>query len=106
MNRIALFRMLLIASAVSLSECATNGPPRLYANNDLQLAAANAAKMVCSCVFVSEMPADYCQAWVKASPDVARYTVDSNLKTVEASAFISWTAKARFVDERRGCVLE
>ncbi len=96
----------LALGVVGFSGCPTNGPPRLYANNDLQLATANAAKMVCSCIFVSEMPMSYCKAWVKASPDVASFNVDSNRKTVEAAAFVSWTATARYVDDKRGCVLE
>jgi hypothetical protein len=102
-----LSRMLVLAvGVIAFTGCPTNGPPRLYANNDLQLVTANAAKMVCSCVFVSEMPMSYCKAWVKASPDVASFNVDSSRKTVEAAAFVSWTATARYVDDKRGCVLE
>jgi hypothetical protein len=78
----------------------------LYDNNDLQLAAANGARMTCSCLFVMEMPDDFCKAWVKASPSVARFSVDKYAKTVEASAFLAWPAKAHFVDDRTGCVME
>jgi hypothetical protein len=78
----------------------------LYDNNDLQLAAAFAARMTCSCLFVMELPDDSCKAWVKASPSVARFTVDKYAKTVEASAFLAWPAKAHFVDDRLGCVIE
>lgn len=77
----------------------------LYDNNDLQLAAGNAARMTCSCVFVMEMSDAFCAAWVKATPSVARFTVDRSSKTVEASAFLAWPAKARFVDDKVGCVM-
>jgi hypothetical protein len=53
-----------------------------------------------------EMPEDYCRAWIKASPDVAKVAIDWQAKSVQSSAFISWSAKAHWVDARRGCVLE
>lgn len=93
---------------VVLAACAgesANGD-RTYDNNDAQLAVANAAFMTCSCVFVMEMPEDFCSAWVKASPAVARVSVDRGTKVVESSAFVTWAATARWVDARRGCVLE
>ena len=80
--------------------------PRLYATNDAQLAVGNAARMSCSCLFVMNMPEEFCRAWVKASPDVARFSVDSTKKIVEASALITWSARAHYVDDKRGCVLE
>jgi hypothetical protein len=96
-----------MSAALVMSSCAVNDPKlRTFANNDLQLAVANAAKMECTCKFVMQMPDDFCQAWVKASPDVARYSYDATTKTVEASAFISWSAHAHFIDDKRGCVLE
>jgi hypothetical protein len=48
----------------------------------------------------------YCRDWVRASPNVARFSVDATKKVVDASAFISWTARAHFVDDKHGCVLE
>ncbi len=96
----------LLAAAALLLACPGKGPPRTYAENDLQLAVGNAARMTCSCIFVMEMPDDFCAAWVKASPDVARFSVDRKNKSVEASSFISWAAKAHYVDADVGCVLE
>lgn len=99
--------VLVLALSMNLAGCASddiNG--RTYANNDLQLAVGNAAKMVCTCKFVMEMDDAFCAAWVKASPDVARYSYDAKARTVEASAFVSWSAHAHFVDDKRGCVLE
>ena len=90
-----------------LAGCANdNGTPRTFDNNDLELAVGNAARMGCSCRFVMEMPEDYCRAWVKASPDVAKLSFDMVNKKVESAAFISWAATARFIDEKRGCILE
>ena len=79
---------------------------RTYANNDLELVVGNAAKMSCTCLFVMKMDEAYCKDWVRASPNVGRYFVDNEKKIVTSSSFISWTAKARYVDEKRGCVLE
>src|SRR5947208_3492708 len=69
------FALLLV-----LASCANDGPPRTYQANDAELAVANAARMACSCVFVMNMPEDFCKAWVKASPDVARFSVDRGSK--------------------------
>ncbi len=89
-----------------LAGCASEGPPRTFPNSDLELAVGNAARMSCSCLFVMNMPESYCRAWVKASPDVARFSVDAKNKRVEASAFITWAAAAHWVDEKHGCILE
>jgi hypothetical protein len=87
--------------------CANSeGPLRSYDNNDVELAVGNAARMSCSCLFVMKMPEDFCRAWVRASPNVAKYTVDTEARTVEATALLSWGARAHYVDDRRGCVLE
>lgn len=96
-----------LIAATAVSSCAVDDPKfKTFANNDLQLAVGNAAKMECTCKFVMEMDDAFCKAWVKASPDVARYSYDAKAKTVEASAFVSWVARAHWVDDKRGCVLE
>ena len=99
-------KLLVLVPFLALAGCANDGPPRTFDNNDLELAVGNAARMTCSCLFVMNMPEAYCRAWVKASPDVARWSADPQAKTVEASAFISFAAHARWVDEKHGCVLE
>jgi hypothetical protein len=99
-------KRLLCVLTLAVASCADEGPPRTFPNNDLQLTIGNAARMACSCMFVSNMPEAYCRDWVRASPDVARFSVDANRKTVESSAFLSWAVTARFIDEKRGCVLE
>jgi hypothetical protein len=100
-------RLLFALAALAAAACADpNGTPRTFDNNDLELAVGNGARMGCSCLFVMEMDEAYCRAWIKASPDVARVSFDRVNKRVEAAAFISWAATARFVDDKRGCVLE
>ena len=96
----ALMLMVLAGCAGETSE------GRTYNNNDQTLAVGNAAFMTCTCLWVMEMPEDHCSAWVKASPAVARVGIDYSNKTVESSAFVSWAAKARYIDDKRGCVLE
>lgn len=102
MKRVAL--LLVLAAAHCASE--SKDGSRYYDNNDLELAVGNGALMTCSCIFVMELSEEQCRAWVKASPDVARLSIDRGTKTVESSAFVTWAAKARWVDAKRGCVLE
>ncbi|MBI2373620.1 MAG: hypothetical protein HYV07_06440 [Deltaproteobacteria bacterium] len=77
-----------------------------YRENDLELVTAYRAKELCSCLFVMEQTEDFCVSWTAADPNVAKYAIDRNEKTVETSALLMWSAKARWVDERSGCVLE
>lgn len=99
-------KLLLTLGFVCSAGCASEGPPRTFANNDLELAVGNGARMGCSCMFVMERDEAYCRAWVKASPDVAKVTFDTVNKRVEASSFVSWAATAHYVDDKVGCVLE
>jgi hypothetical protein len=102
MKRLALTAALLLAAA-----CADDhGTPRTFDNSDLELAVGNGARFGCTCLFVMEMPEDYCRAWVKASPDVAKLGIDYGAKSVESTVFLSWSARAHYVDAKRGCVLE
>src|SRR2546423_1549278 len=93
----------LIAAACSEGGITVTRP---YQNNDLMLVAHHAARDACSCMFVMEMSDEFCQAWVKAAPDVAKWTADKSNKTVEVSTLLLWGAKAHFVDSHVGCVLE
>lgn len=99
--------LLTMALVVLGAGCADpDASPRTFANNDLELATGNSARMGCSCRFVMQMPEDYCRAWVRASPDIAKLSFDLANKRVESSAFMSVSATARYLDEKRGCVLE
>lgn len=100
-------RLATITALMLLAACADDkSDPRTFDNNDLELAVGNGARMGCSCRFVMHMSEAYCLAWVKASPDVAKVSFDMTNKTAEASAFISFAATARYVDAKRGCVLQ
>ena len=100
-------RFLVGTLLLLLASCASRETEhQTYANNDLELVMGNAARMSCSCLFVMQMPTDFCQAWVKASPSVASFKVDFEKKTVESTGLLTFGARARFVDERRGCLLE
>ncbi len=100
-------KRLVLSVSLLLAGCAdVDGSPRTFANSDLQLAVGNGARMGCSCMFVMNMSEAYCREWVKASPDVAKLTFDVANKKVEASSFVSWSATARWVNEKHGCVLE
>ncbi len=99
-------KLLALGALLALSSCTASDGDVLYANNDLVLVVGNAARMTCSCIFVMNMSEDYCRAWTKASPDIARFSVDRDAKTVEASSLISWSAKAKFIDDKRGCILQ
>jgi hypothetical protein len=100
-------RWLALGALALLVSCAdVNGTPRTFANSDLELAVGNGARMGCSCMYVMQMSESYCRAWILATPDVARVSFDATAKTAEAAAFVSWAAKARYVDDQHGCVLE
>ena len=93
-------------AALALGCGANDGAELTYPNNDETLGAANAARMACSCLFVMKQSEAFCQDWVRVSPDLPRYSVDSERRRVEASVLVAWSATARYVDDRHGCVLE
>lgn len=97
--------VLLGALLLVLASCEGKGRRR-YANNDLVLVTAYTAKDACTCLFVMERDEGFCRAFVKASPAVARLTIDREQRAVEASAVLLWGARARYVDAHDGCVLE
>jgi hypothetical protein len=96
--------MLTVLACATALACGREGP-RPYDNNDLQLVTSYTAKDFCSCMFVMERDEAYCRAWTAASPAVATVRVDTEARVVETAAGLLWGARARFVDERSGCVL-
>lgn len=100
MSRPSRFAFLL---ALALG-CGAPTGERLYASNDLQLVGDYTAKNVCSCLFVMEQTEDYCRAWVKANPSVARVSIDRQNKAVTSAALLLWGSTARYVDDVQGCV--
>ena len=96
----------VLACVLSLSCGRGDTVQRPYDNNDLQLVTSYTAKDFCSCLFVMGMSEDYCRRWTKANPAVATVRVDHQERTVQTAAALLWGEKARFVNEREGCVLE
>jgi hypothetical protein len=100
----ALAGVTLAAAAVTLG--LVPGLKGRYANGDPALATAYRAKDTCSCLFVMGRDEAFCRAWTVASPEVASVEVDRAARAVTSRALLVWTAQARFVDARSGCVLE
>jgi hypothetical protein len=99
---IALAALAVAAAALGL----VPGVKGQYRNGDPALATAYRAKDTCSCLFVAGLDEAACRAWTVASPEVASVEVDAERKVVTSRALVLWRARARFVDERSGCVLE
>lgn len=86
-------------------------PPRegkaaKYDNGLFELASGFAAQEVCSCVFVMGRDEDFCAEWTRVSPDVAKFRVDHEAKTVKARALGMGRTTARYTGEKTGCVIE
>ncbi len=77
-----------------------------YEANDLEILTSYSAKATCSCIFVMKRSEDFCAGWVREEPNVKTVSIDYANKRVESQALGMWGARARFVDQRRGCVLE
>lgn len=100
-----IFRSIVAIAALAAAGCAAD-EGRTYANGDLELVSAYTAKAACTCLFVSNRTEEECRAFAKQKPAVASFSFDADKKTVESNALALWGAKARFVSDRDGCVLE
>lgn len=100
MKRLATFVALLGLALVASPGC------NRYDDNDLKLITVYSAKMTCSCLFVMKRDEAFCKEWARQEPNVKTVSIDYDDKQVEAQALTLWAAKARFVDARRGCVVE
>ncbi len=85
--------------------CAKDAP-RVYDASLFEIGAGYSAKMMCSCLFVMERDEPFCAEWTQASPDIARFTVDLEQRTVTSRALGMGRRTARFVGVPWGCVLE
>lgn len=77
-----------------------------YQDNDLELLTRYRAKDMCSCLFVMGRGKDYCSRWTRQPPNLATYTIDWDRQEVRTQAMMYWGARARFVDEHFGCLLQ
>lgn len=82
-------------------------PPMKFKAGLLPIGAAYGAKLGCSCAFVMKQSPEYCEAWVKASPDIVKLKIDEEAGTVTGRVLGMLSAQtARYVNERDGCLLE
>lgn len=79
---------------------------RVYRNNDLMLLTAYSAKDICSCLFVMGQTEDHCERWARANPNLKTIQVDRSARTVTVQSMLLFSARARWVMPRRGCVSE
>lgn len=79
-------------------------PP--YRASLFSLAAAFNAKETCSCRYVLGMDEDFCREVTRVSPDVANAHPRDDEKVVVSRTLGLWSAKARWVSQEEGCVLE
>jgi CubicO group peptidase (beta-lactamase class C family) len=77
---------------------------RVYETALLKIATRFAAKEACSCTFVTQRDEGWCRAWLRVSPDVARWRVKGE-NTVQAKALGLAKSTARFLGPGRGCEL-
>lgn len=77
-----------------------------YTENDLELVTGYKAKTMCMCLWVTGQTEEYCAAWSTENPPLASYRIDWDKKAVESQALLLWGARAHFVSDRFGCVLE
>ncbi|MFL5320614.1 MAG: hypothetical protein ACJ790_13215 [Myxococcaceae bacterium] len=95
-------RKLLLVPIVAVLACSAGR----YSRNDLQLVTSYTAKEMCACLWTMEQDETFCRAWTKAKPEVAKMRIDVEKKTVTAEAITLWGAKAHWVSDRAGCVLD
>jgi len=82
------------------------GDHNRYRANDAEIVTAFTAKQTCSCVFVMKRSEDFCHGFARQDPEVTTTSIDRETKSVDVRALGFWHAKARFLDPRRGCVVE
>ena len=73
-----------------------------YDTGLLKIASRFAAKEACSCLFVANRDEAWCRAWLRVSPDVARWRIKGD-DTVRARALGLARSEARFLGAGRGC---
>jgi hypothetical protein len=101
---LAMMAILPIAGAALLG--AIPGLKGRYRSSDPALAVAYRARETCACLFVDGRSEPACLEWTRASPDVARVTVEAGRRAVSARALLLWSATARYEGPVVGCRLE
>lgn len=77
-----------------------------YDNSLFELGSGFAAKETCSCLFVEGHDVSFCRELVRVKPNVARFRVNYEAKTVRGRALGLGRQVARYAGPEVGCVLE
>jgi hypothetical protein len=96
----------MIAILPLLLGCAKSEPVHTYDATLLQLASGYSATMACQCIFMMEQTEEYCREWTRVSPEVARFRIDRDTRTITARSLGFRPVRAVWVDERHGCVVQ
>ena len=96
----------MIALLLALGCAKTEAPVRVYDATLLELASGYSAMMNCQCVFMMEQTEAYCAEWSKVSPEVAKFKVDREARSVTSRALGFRPRTAIYVNDRIGCVLQ
>ena len=72
----------------------------------LQLASGYSATMVCQCVFMMGQTEEYCADWSRVTPEVAKFKVDREEKSITSRSLGFRPVTAIYVDDRQGCVVQ
>ncbi len=88
-------------------------PKRMGYSDLLGATATFLAKEMCSCLWVMKKSAAFCDEYTKQSPSYSKYTVNldkkevySGLKKASIGGYGLYPHTARFVDDKRGCVMK
>lgn len=77
-----------------------------YSSNVFRLALNSTSHLMCTCLFVSELPESECRIYSAIQQADPKITVDFDRKLVESRLFGFFSGKARFLEQdNRGCTL-
>jgi hypothetical protein len=99
-TRLLLLLLLLLIVCSCIIAC------ERYDTNDVQILTTYSAKSTCTCIFVMKRDEDFCAKWVHEDPNVKTVSINYEKKQVESQAMALWGAKAHFVNQRQGCVVD
>ena len=97
----------LLPLAVLVAGCARSDEAlHTYDASLLQLASGYSAMMTCQCIFMMEQTEEYCAEWVRVSPEVARFKIDWENKSITSRSLGFRPVTSLYVDDRQGCVMQ
>ena len=97
----------LLPFAALVAGCAHSGESvHTYDATLLQLASGYSAMKTCQSIFMMEQTETYCAEWSRVSPEVARFKIDLEGRSVTARSLGFRPVTAVYVDDRKGCVVQ